>query len=203
MKEGGGFERLTKNRDFTDRVISVIFDEAHCISAWGGFRPEYREVGRLKFMLPKDIPIMITSATLPQMVLKDVKEILGLRSENLEVFRRSSDRPNVHLFVRPIINSLASFADLAFLLRDWKPGDPQPLKFLIFFDDINESVRAGLYLKSLLPPEYRHKINWFNSTMSNVFKNDETISLETGDAWGLLTTDSFGMVSLTSKIIIH
>ena len=81
MKAEGGFERLTKSSAFTDHVVSVVFDEAHCISAWGGFRPEYREVGRLKFILPKGIHIMITSATLPEMVLKDVKEILGLRAE--------------------------------------------------------------------------------------------------------------------------
>ena len=134
MKEDGGFERLAKNKDFTDRIISVIFDEAHCISAWGGFCPEYKEVGRLKFMLPKNTPIMITSATLPELVLRDVKETLGLRDESTEIFRCSSDRPNVHLLVRPIVNALASFVDLAFVLKDWKPGDPQPPKFLIFFE---------------------------------------------------------------------
>jgi len=81
---------------------------------------------------------------LQKMVLKDIKEILGLHTENLEVFCCSNDHLNIHLFVRPIPNSLASFTDLTFLLRGWKPGDLPPPKFLIFFDDINKSVRAGL-----------------------------------------------------------
>jgi ATP-dependent DNA helicase RecQ len=66
-------------------MISVIFDEAHhdCISAWGTFRPEYKEVGRLRYILPKNIPIMITSATLPPLVFNNVKEILQLRFDKL------------------------------------------------------------------------------------------------------------------------
>ncbi|KAG6807358.1 hypothetical protein H0H92_007873 [Tricholoma furcatifolium] len=51
MKPDGGFERLARNRVFIERVISIILDEAQCISAWGAFRPEYRE-----------IPIMLASA---------------------------------------------------------------------------------------------------------------------------------------------
>jgi len=81
MKPGGGFEQILKSTSFTDRVISMNFDEGHCISAWGGFRPEYREVGRLRYLLPKGISIVITSATLPELVFDDVLKILE-RSRN-------------------------------------------------------------------------------------------------------------------------
>ena len=68
MKTGGRFEQLVKKEDFTSCMISVIFDEAHCISTWGEFQPEYKEVGCLCYILPKNIPIMIMSATLPPLV---------------------------------------------------------------------------------------------------------------------------------------
>jgi superfamily II DNA helicase RecQ len=142
MKTGGGFEQLVKKEDFTSCIVSIIFDEAHCISAWGEFRPEYKEVGHLHYILLKNIPIMITSATLPPLVFNDVQEILQLHSEKLVVFHCSSDQPNIHIVVHVIQSSLSSFADLKFILCNWKPGDPPPLKFLVFFDDINNVIQS-------------------------------------------------------------
>ncbi|KAJ3473564.1 hypothetical protein NLI96_g12939 [Meripilus lineatus] len=60
MKPGGGFEKLFKKADFTSRIISVVFDEAHCITQWGSFRPEYRELSRLRYLIPK-IPFVLAS----------------------------------------------------------------------------------------------------------------------------------------------
>ncbi|KAJ7161557.1 hypothetical protein C8R46DRAFT_1037757 [Mycena filopes] len=80
MQQDGGFEKLWKKPGFTSRLISLVWDEAHCVSKWAGFRPEYKEVNRLRFK------------------------------------------------------------DLAFLIpENWKPGDPPPPKFLIFFDSIADS----------------------------------------------------------------
>lgn len=58
MKVDGGFEKLVKTSHFTDELISVIFDEAHCISTWGAFCLEYKDVRCLCFMLPHHIPIL-------------------------------------------------------------------------------------------------------------------------------------------------
>ncbi|KAG6883457.1 hypothetical protein C0992_008701, partial [Termitomyces sp. T32_za158] len=192
MKADGGFERLARNDTFTDNVISIILDEAHCISAWGSFRPEYREIGRLRHVLPRHIPLLVTSATLPPHVLNDIKGVLELRP-SLEIFRQSISRPNIHITVRPILSPLSSFEDITFVLRNWKPGDPPPPKFLIFFDNINESIAASMKLRNLLPTEFRDKIKWFNSDMSTRYKDDESQKLTSGDTWGMCTTDSFGM----------
>ena len=42
-----GFSNLWKKHEFTRRLISLIFDEAHCISKWARFRQDYRQVERL------------------------------------------------------------------------------------------------------------------------------------------------------------
>jgi len=78
MKLSGGFEHLVKNVHFTSHITSVIFDEAHCISRWGSFCSKYKEVGCLHYMLPREIPIMITTVTLPPLIFDDVKNILQL-----------------------------------------------------------------------------------------------------------------------------
>ncbi|KAJ6530768.1 hypothetical protein B0H19DRAFT_967545, partial [Mycena capillaripes] len=47
---------------FASKVISIVWDEAQCVSKWGTFRPEYKTAGALRYLLPKDIPFYITSA---------------------------------------------------------------------------------------------------------------------------------------------
>ena len=197
VKTGGGFERLLHKKKFVERLISFIFDEAHCISIWASFRKEFSEMGLLRMIfLCKDIPLVVASATLPTPVLNDVINSLRLRTTNLETIRQPSTRLNIHLAVLPICSPLKKYEDLRFVLNGWKPGDAPPPKFLIFFDDISDSVDACLLLWTHLPQECRNKIKWFTSEMSNTFKNQALEALRKGEMWGLCTTDSFGMVCI-------
>ncbi|KAK2464056.1 hypothetical protein APHAL10511_003926 [Amanita phalloides] len=193
MRPGGRFESLFKKKSFVDNIISIIIDEAHCVSQWGSFRPEYRHIGALRHLQRKPCTMMVTSATLTPRAISDVKSVLSLRADSVFFSQCSIDRPNISLVVRPMLNPRKSFVDLTFLLQNWKPGDPPPPKFLVFFDSISESVEAGHYLCSLLPPEHRPCIQWFNSEMSDCFKIDETLRFANNEVWGLLATDSFGM----------
>ncbi|KAH6891606.1 P-loop containing nucleoside triphosphate hydrolase protein [Coprinopsis sp. MPI-PUGE-AT-0042] len=54
-----------KNSKFTPRILNFIFDEGHCISQWGKFRKDYREVRLLRFLMPSSIPFYVATATLP------------------------------------------------------------------------------------------------------------------------------------------
>ena len=67
MKDGGGFEKLWKNEAFTSRLISFVWDEAHCISTWSHFREEYKDAYRLRYLLPK-VPFYLASATLSLLI---------------------------------------------------------------------------------------------------------------------------------------
>jgi hypothetical protein len=137
------------------------------------------------------------SATLPPAVLADVTNNLQVSPKKCTIICRSNDRPNIHLVVREMKYPISSFKDLAFLIREnWKPGDPPPPKFLIFFDSIADSIEAAKFLRARLPLEYRHKIKWFNSEMSSEFKDLESDGLKAGNIWGLSCTDSFGMVRM-------
>ncbi|KAJ7733400.1 P-loop containing nucleoside triphosphate hydrolase protein [Mycena maculata] len=194
MKPGGGFEKLWNNKNFMTKVISVVWDEAQCISKWGDFRPEYKIAGTLRHLIPKDIPFYITSATLPADVLHDVMSTLGMRESNTEIFMRSNDRSNVHITVRKMKYAINSFKDLAFLIpKDWDGTTPLPYKFVIFFDSIAESLAAAQYLRGLVPIEVRDKIKWFNSEMSPEFRAEESDRFDEGLNYGLSCTESFGM----------
>ena len=200
IKPDGPFERILKDLLFTSRIVSIIIDEVHCLTDWGEFRPKYKDLGRLRYILQTPIPLMITSATLTNDALSTTTQLLQMHRDNLTVIRRSTDRPNIKIGVRKIKYALNTFADLAFLIpNDWKPGDPPLLKFLVFFDDVQDAISAACYLRRCLSLEFWNKINWLNSDMTMTYKEDELDNVISSETWGFCTTDSFGMVSSNVK----
>ncbi|MEQ1757570.1 MAG: DNA helicase RecQ [Vicinamibacterales bacterium] len=80
-------------------VSFVAVDEAHCISQWGhDFRPEYRQLARLRDRLP-GVSLHAYTATATAQVRRDIALQLGLR-EPLELVGRF-DRPNLVYRVLP------------------------------------------------------------------------------------------------------
>ena len=84
-----GFRRLLQQCDL--RFIAI--DEAHCISQWGhDFRPEYRQLGRLREEFP-GVSLHAFTATATERVRRDIAGELGLRDPVVLV--GSFDRPNL------------------------------------------------------------------------------------------------------------
>src|SRR5436190_11413124 len=80
-------------------IAQFAIDEAHCISEWGhDFRPEYRELKKLRRHLP-DVPIMALTATATERVRKDIVDQLHLCSARCYV--ASFNRPNLTYRVVP------------------------------------------------------------------------------------------------------
>ncbi len=77
-----------------DTELSFIaIDEAHCISHWGhDFRPEYRQLGRLREIFT-GVGIHAYTATATEPVRKDIARQLNLKDP--EVLVGSFDRPNL------------------------------------------------------------------------------------------------------------
>ena len=75
-------------------VSFFAIDEAHCISQWGhDFRPEYRQLGKLRALFP-DTPIAAFTASATQQVRHDIVEQLQLRDplKSVSSFRRENLR---------------------------------------------------------------------------------------------------------------
>lgn len=197
----GRFEDIWKNKAFAASLIMVVFDEAHCVSVWGKFRPQYKHTDRLRGMLKSHVPFLLPSATLPAHVQKDVLNILKVLPDDVKHIHLSNDWPNVYLSVRMIQHSLTSYKDLDFLIpNNWEPGMDIP-KFLVFFDNIEDAVKAADALRDRLPPEYREKVVWFSANNTPEFREGTTKGLGEGELYGLTCTDAFRLVSALCSVL--
>ena len=80
-------------------VSAIAIDEAHCISEWGhDFRPEYRQISKLRELLP-EVSLMALTATATERVREDIVRHLKLRDP--AVFVASFNRPNLSYRVLP------------------------------------------------------------------------------------------------------
>jgi ATP-dependent DNA helicase RecQ len=93
------------------KIAMVVIDEAHCISVWGqSFRPNYRRIVNLVRLLPKNFPVLATTATATPRVQADIIEQVG---SDLIPIRGQLLRHNLRLFVVPVQSEDEKFFWLA------------------------------------------------------------------------------------------
>src|SRR5205809_6149205 len=98
-------------------IAQFAIDEAHCISEWGhDFRPEYRELKKLRTHFP-DVPMMALTATATERVRADIVKQLKLREPRCYV--ASFNRPNLAYRVVP---KAAPYEQLLQFIRS-RPND--------------------------------------------------------------------------------
>ena len=117
-------ERLQRGDtlEWLQRVPVSFFaiDEAHCISEWGHeFRPEYRQLSRLRSSFP-DRPIAAFTASATRVVRHDILQQLQLR--NPDKYIASFHRPNLRYLVREC-SSTEQTALLVNALRHYSDGN--------------------------------------------------------------------------------
>jgi len=108
---------LSSLENFVKRLpFSLIaIDEAHCVSQWGhDFRPEYKELSKLRVALPH-VPIMALTATADKITRTDILLLLGL-IEPLQ-FVSSFDRPNLSLTVKSGMQKREKLRDITQFLK--------------------------------------------------------------------------------------
>ncbi|HDY7459588.1 TPA: RecQ family ATP-dependent DNA helicase [Vibrio vulnificus] len=72
-----------------------VVDEAHCISDWGhDFRPDYGRIVRAIQFMPRNMPVLATTATANNRVVTDIQSQLG---DRLQVIRGSLMRSSLNL----------------------------------------------------------------------------------------------------------
>jgi ATP-dependent DNA helicase RecQ len=141
-------------RDLDVRTFAI--DEAHCISHWGhDFRPEYRQLDRLRERFP-NAALHAYTATATERVRQDICNQLALR--DAEVLVGNFDRPNLTYRVLPRQNELKQVLEVI----ERHPGEGG-IVYCISRREVDElaaslqkrGVKAAAYHAGLGPDERR------------------------------------------------
>lgn len=102
------FSESVQNHLKNIRIGLFVIDEAHCISDWGhDFRLKYSQLKTVLAQLPKNVPVLATTATANDRVIADLKRQLG---ENVFVSRGSLGRDSLYLQVYHKRNKVERYA---------------------------------------------------------------------------------------------
>ena len=137
-------------------ISLFAIDEAHCISEWGhDFRPEYRNLNKLRTKFP-NIPIIALTATATEKVRADIVKQLALPSPN--IFISSFNRQNLSYEVLPkkdsfktILSLLASYPEESVIIYCFSRKDTESIA-----EKLNQhGYNAGTYHAGLTADKRR------------------------------------------------
>lgn len=194
-------QNVLRHSSFSRRVLSVVIDEAHCLSHWGAdFRKKYSSLGIVRAFLPRGTPIIAVTATLTDRVCRDLQAQLHFPKSGSLYVNIGDDRPNVSIVVRACEHPLNTFANLAFLLPATITCASDIRKVYVYADDIKLGNAMVDHLQAALSERnsalgHAGLIRPYNATMSEDYKQAAMRAFRTGAIRILVCTDAAGMVS--------
>lgn len=126
------------------KIGLFVIDEAHCVSQWGiDFRPEYRQLNKVKEFLDNPVTLALTATATP-FVQTDIAQLL--LDNDYQLVKKSVDRKNIRLFVQ---HTQEKLSDLENLLENMLgPGiiycaTKKTVEFL--YQNLKDKFNVGFY----------------------------------------------------------
>lgn len=193
------FRQILSDPKYSSHLAAVIVDEAHCISQWGDkFREEYSKLGTLRALVPSRVPFLVTSATLPPLVLAQVRTTMHMQTSTLYHVDVGIDRPNITWESRRMKGAMSDLESLRFLLPKSCGGEGQEGELpqsLVFGDNINDLMTCAKFLRTEAPEHLRSRIVCYHSHRTARTKRLVLRLYREGIIKILLMTEAAGMVS--------
>lgn len=180
-----GYSGQALLRKIRNKIKLIAIDEAHCVVQWGfDFRPEFRRLGEIRYMVPK-VPIVALTATATESARHDIATVLNLRRPKFVV--SNFDRSNLEFIIQPKTDTLEC-GDYEY----WK--DLQPL-----IED-GEGSKIVYVLKRFEAKELSELINqknikcaFYHSDMETREKEEVLRKFKNDEIKVVVATIAFGM----------
>ncbi|KAK6977332.1 p-loop containing nucleoside triphosphate hydrolase protein [Favolaschia claudopus] len=174
---------------FTNNIISVVIDEAHCVSEWGNddFRPEYSNLSVLLARIPSGVPVLAASATMPTDVIADIRKKLKLPAD--------CAHKNIALsFTRVPLPSFWPFLDLMALFPDNSTGAGDFEQTLFYAESRVTAEHLQDFLRRNAPDEIAGEaFEFYHRYITEERKRIVQDGIESGRLRGVAATDALGM----------
>ena len=178
------FYHLLDKPAFRQRIQVINIDEGHeagrAALGFDDFRSSYARLSAFCLKLPRHVPFVVLSATLPRHIVSPLSKLLLLEDANET--RLCLNRANIYYAVKPLITGTKEFRNLSLLI----PASSHLLgslqKMIIFFDDKRELDGACCFLrkayarlmdpdsgKHQIPPVARTLVMGYHSDMSSTY----------------------------------
>jgi hypothetical protein len=95
----------------------------------------------MQAFIPNKVPFLITSATLPPLVLAQVRATVHMQADTSYHVNLGTDRPNITWFVKHMAGGKKDFESLSFLIPNATDDKLMELvQTMVFFDNINVAL---------------------------------------------------------------
>ena len=201
-------QHVLQNPRFNQRVLSLVIDEAHCISIWGAqFRKKYATLGVVRAFLPRNTPAIAMSATLTHKVRRDIHLRLRFPKFGSRYLNIGNDRSNVSYVVRACEDSLNTYVDIdKTVLPEVVTVAEDIPKAYVYVNNIDEGNEIIDHLSKVLATRrdkdgtpttvQRGVIRPFNAHLSHEYRTEAMAQFRAGNIRILVCTDAAGMVSM-------
>ena len=187
------FSKSLRDTSWSKYILFVVIDEAHCIAQWGQkFRKMYSSLNKLRSYIPTGTPLLITSATLPPLVLSEIRNTLEVRSGHSFDLNLGNDRSNIMPIVWPMKAAKEDLGSLNFIVvgREILP------RAIIYVNEKELARKACEHLRKLVTPENRSQIDFVHSGRSPGPQKAVLKRFQEGEVNVLCATEVVGMVNI-------
>ena len=148
-----GFAVLLKRSAIESQYSLCGCGRGYYIKQRGGeFRKGYESPETLCSFVPRGVPVLVTSATMPLTTLEHIRSELGMNAERPFHLNLGNDRRNIVPLAWPIEDGASNLAAFNSLVR----GRDPPLRTIICFNNKRLAMRACNNLRKRLPPSKAH-----------------------------------------------
>ncbi|KAI0077523.1 P-loop containing nucleoside triphosphate hydrolase protein, partial [Panus rudis PR-1116 ss-1] len=193
--------RVLRNPKFSRRVLSIVVDEAHCISHWGAdFRKKYASLGIVRAFLPCNTPVIAMTATLTARARRDIHTFSKGHSRFINI---GNDRPNVSVVVHSCEHPQNCYADLDFVIPATVNALSDIPKTWVYVDNIATGNEIIDHLENILLSRITSTdrlgdncsgaIRPFNAVLSLSYRRAAMEAFREGKIRVMVCTDAAGM----------